>query len=113
MNAVDSIIVDSGSLRAFLLTRLIGAYPLAARASMRIGEEHCRDQLNVVTPHVGLMRRLRDEEHTTCVCGGTWVGNGYARMWGNKLLDHLICTRCGYRWVTDHNAIKAGFAVPD
>ena len=86
---------------------------------MRIGEEHCRDQLNdlqepqPLRPHVGFMRRLRDEEHTTCMCGGTWMGNGYARMLGNKLLDHLICTRCGYRWVTDHNAIKAGFAVPD
>src|SRR5262245_24124204 len=68
---------------------------------MRIGEEHCRDQINdpqetaLLRPHVGFMRRLRDEEHTTCMCGGMWMGNGYARMLGNKLLDHLICTRCG------------------
>jgi hypothetical protein len=47
------------------------------------------------------------------MCGGTWTGNGYARMMGNKLLEHLICTRCGYRWVTDHRTIKAGFAIPD
>jgi hypothetical protein len=85
---------------------------------MRIGDEHCRDQVDdlpetpPLRPHVGLMRRLRGEEHTTCMCSGTWTGNGYARMPGNKLLEHLVCTRCGYRWVTDHNAIKAGFALP-
>jgi len=85
---------------------------------MKIGEEHCRDDRSELLrdplrPRIGLMRRLQGNEHVACMCGGTWTGNGYARMEGNKLLEHLICTRCGYRWVTDHRSIRAGFAIPE
>ena len=85
---------------------------------MKLGEEHCRDMTNGVRadplrPGVGVMRKLWGHEHTACMCGAMWTGDGYARMAGNKLLEHLICTRCGYRWVTDHRSIKAGFAVPE
>jgi len=85
---------------------------------MKLGEEHCRDmtdglRADPLRPSIGVMRRLRGDEHATCMCGGTWTGDGYARMVGNKLLEHLICTRCGYRWVTDHRSIKAGFAIPE
>ena len=83
---------------------------------MKLGDEHCRDGMNErdpLRPSIGLMRRLQGNEHVACMCGGTWTGNGYARMLGNKLLEHLICTRCGYRWVTDHRSIRAGFAIPD
>src|SRR5262245_18587068 len=63
-------------------------------------------------PRIGVMRKLRGEEHAVCMCGGIWTGNGYTRMVSNKLLEHLICTRCGYRCVTDHRSIRAGFAIP-
>jgi hypothetical protein len=84
---------------------------------MKLGEEHCRDERNGLDAHplkpsIGVMRRLRGDEHSACMCGGMWTGNGFARMVGNKLLEHLICTRCGYRWVTDHRSIKTGFAIP-
>src|SRR5437867_3055060 len=84
---------------------------------MKLGEEHCRDErdgldAHPLKPSIGVMRRLRGDEHSACRCGGMWTGNGYARMVGNELLEHLICTRCGYRWVTDHRSIKAGFAIP-
>ena len=74
---------------------------------MKIGEEHCHDD----NLSIGRMRRLQADEHATCMCGGTWTGNGFARMTGNKLLEHLICTRCGYRWVADLRTVRAGFAV--
>lgn len=84
---------------------------------MNVGDQHCRDEragerTDPLVPHVGVMRKLRGEEHAVCMCGGIWTGNGYTRMVGNKLLDHLICTRCGYRWVTDYRSIRAGFAIP-
>jgi len=86
---------------------------------MKIGEEHCRDrelydvQGNVPMPRIGRMRRLQLSEHAACMCGGAWAGNGFTRIVGNKLLEHLVCTRCGYRWIADHHAVKAGFAVPE
>ena len=54
---------------------------------MKLGDEHCRDGLNErdpLRPIVGLMRRLQGNEHVACMCGGTWTGNGYARMLGNN-----------------------------
>lgn len=81
----------------------------------RLGDVHC-DRLNDVQGNaressIGVMRRLRAEEHDTCPCRGTWRGDGLALNLGNKLLEHLICTRCGYRWVADPRAVKAGFVV--
>src|SRR5438093_13110219 len=74
---------------------------------MKLGEEHCRDErdgldAHPLKPSVGVMRRLRGDEHSACRCGGMWTGNGYARMVGNDLLEHLIGTRCGYRRATAH-----------
>jgi hypothetical protein len=81
--------------------------------TVKFGEVHCRDDSanDRQASNIGTMRRLVAKEHASCACRGTWRGDGFALIDGNKLLEHLICTRCGYRWVSDPRAVRPGFAV--
>jgi hypothetical protein len=72
---------------------------------MKVGKEHCRDSVvhnlkgKPIPPSIGLMRRLQENEHSQCGCGGTWVGNGFTRMSSGQRLEHLVCSRCGHQWI--------------